>query len=120
MLLRGIRAQPAEFRTSHSPNMSSNQPACFWRTVLELTVIASVVYFFIGAPGLSDVLTSDKHDIVVAPNAQLKPNSLVYPDVNLECPPHKYDVHVFSAKPLVIYIDGFLTGEETDALVELR
>jgi hypothetical protein len=29
-------------------------------------------------------------------------------------------VHLFSAQPLVIYIDGFLTGEEADALIELR
>lgn len=100
--------------------MSPNQPAFRWRTILELTAIVSVVYFFLGAPGLSDVLTSDKKDVVVAIKAQLKPNSLVYPDLTLECPQHKYDVHVFSAKPLVIYIDGFLTGEETDALVELR
>ena len=57
---------------------------------------------------------------MAAPKAQLKPNSLVYPDPGLECAQHKYDVHIFSAKPLVIYIDGFLTGEEADALVELR
>jgi len=101
--------------------MASSQPAFRWRTILELTVIGSVVYFFLGAPGLSGLLASGPKDVVVpAPKAQLKPNSLVYPDPTLECAQHNYEVHLFSAKPLVIYIDGFLTGEEADALVELR
>lgn len=101
--------------------MASNQPAFRWRTILELTVIGSVVYFlFLGAPGLSGSLTSGRKDVVAAPKAQLKPNSLVYPDLDLECAQHNYEVHLFSAKPLVIYIDGFLTGEEADALIELR
>jgi len=100
--------------------MAPSQPAFRWRTILELTVISSVVYFFLGAPGLSSVFTAGQQDVAVAPKAQLKPNSLVYPDLSLECAQHKYDVHIFSAKPLVIYIDGFLTGEEADALVELR
>lgn len=100
--------------------MTSNQPAFRWRTILELTVIGSVVYFFLGAPGLSGNLTSGQKDVVAAPKVQLKPNSLVYPDFDLKCAQHNYEVHVFSAKPLVIYIDGFLTGEEADALIELR
>lgn len=70
---------------------------------------------------MSDVLNSGQKDVVVAPKAQLlKPNSLVYPDLDLKCAQHNYEVHLFSAKPLVIYIDGFLTREEADALVELR
>lgn len=102
--------------------MASDQPAFRWRTILELTVISSVVYFFLGAPGLSGILTSGQKDVVVAtPKAQLlKPNSLVYPDLDLECAQQNYEVRLFSAKPLIIYIDGFLTGEEADALVELR
>jgi len=101
--------------------MASSQPAFRWRTILELTVIGSVVYFFLGAPGLSGLLASGQKDVAAtAPKAQLKPNSLVYPDLDLECAQHNYEVHLFSAKPLVIYIDGFLTGEEADALVELR
>jgi prolyl 4-hydroxylase len=100
--------------------MSFNQPAFRWRTILELTVIGSVVYFFLGAPGLTGSLTSKQKDVVAAPKAQLKPNSLVYPDLDLKCAEHNYEVHLFSAKPLVIYIDGFLTGEEADALIELR
>jgi prolyl 4-hydroxylase len=101
--------------------MASGQPAFRWRTILELTVISSVVYFFLGAPGLSGILnTTGQKNVAIPPKAQLKPNSLVYPDLDLTCAQHKYDVHIFSAKPLVIYIEGFLTGEEADALVELR
>ena len=116
-----IRVRPADFRIAHLHNMASSQPAFRWRTILELTVIGSVVYFFLGAPGLSDLLAAGSKDVVAAPNTKLlKPNSLVYPDLNLECAQHNYEVHLFSAKPLVIYIDGFLTGEEADALIELR
>lgn len=120
-LLPGIRVQPADFRATHSHNMASGQPAFRWRTILELTVIGSVVYFFLGAPGLSDLLASGPNNVVAAPKTQLlKPNSLVYPSPDLECAQHNYEVHLFSAKPLVIYIDGFLTSEEADALIELR
>ena len=115
-----IRARSAQLRAAYSHNMASGQPAFRWRTLLELALITSVIYFFIGAPGLSGVFTSGQKDVVVAQKAQLKPSSLVYPNLDLECAEHKYDVHIFSAKPLVVYIDGFLTGEEADALVELR
>jgi prolyl 4-hydroxylase len=124
-LLPGIRVRPFDPQTSvlltHSHNMASSQPAFRWRTVLELAVIGSVVYFFLGAPGLSDLLASGPKNVVAAPKIQLlKPNSLVFPSPDLECAQHDYEVHIFSAKPLVVYIDGFLTGEEVDALIELR
>jgi prolyl 4-hydroxylase len=100
--------------------MASGQPSFRWRTILELTVISSVAYFFLGAPGLSGILTTGQNDVAIAPKAHLKPDTLVYPDLDLNCAEHKYDVHIFSAKPLVIYIDGFLTEEEADALIDLR
>lgn len=99
----------------------SSSPAPFrWRTIIEFAAIASVIYFFLGAPGLSDVPSSGKKDVVAAPKVHIRPESLVYPEPDLECPDHKYGVHVFSTKPLVIYIDGFLSSEEADALIELR
>lgn len=99
----------------------SSSPAPFrWRTVLEFAAIASVIYFFLGAPGLNDVLSSSKKDVVAAPKVHIRPESLVYPDADLKCPEHKYDVHIFSTKPLVVYVDGFLSSEEADALIELR
>jgi prolyl 4-hydroxylase len=95
-------------------------PSFRWRTVLELAAIVSVIYIFLGAPGLSSSLTSGEKKNVVKPKPHIRPESLVYPDADLECPEHGYDVHIYSAKPLVIYIDNFLSHEEADALVDLR
>lgn len=102
--------------------MSSGQPAFRWRTALELATIVSVIYIFIGAPGLSTFLTSDKNasNHVVKPKAHIRPDSFVYPDPDLKCAEHSYDVHIYSANPLVIYIDGFLSQDEADALIDLR
>ena len=92
-----------------------------WRTVLELAAITSVLYIFLGAPGLSGFLTSEgQNKIVVKPKSNIRPESLIYPDADLECPEHGYDVHIYSTKPLIIYIDNFLSHKEADALVDLR
>lgn len=97
-----------------------------WRTVLELVAIVSALYIFLGAPGLSgsSSLTSEggekKNVQGVKPKPHIRPESLVYPDPDLQCPEHGYDVHIYSTKPLVIYIDGFLSHEEADALVDMR
>lgn len=99
--------------------MSPSQPAFRWRTLLEVTAISAVVYFFLGAPGLSGVLKSNSK-YVATPKALVRPESLVYPDPDLQCKEHGYDVHVYSTKPLVVYIAGFLSGEEAEHLVELR
>jgi prolyl 4-hydroxylase len=100
-------------------------PSSFrWRTILEIAAIISAVYIFLGAPGLSgSSLTSggEKKNVQgVKPKPHIRPESLVYPDPDLKCPEHGYDVHIYSTKPLVIYIDGFLSHEEADALVDLR
>jgi len=96
-------------------------PSSFrWRTVLELAAIVSALYIFLGAPGLSGSLTSGEKKDAIKPKAHIRPESLVYPDPDLQCPEHGYDVHIYSTKPLVIYIDGFLSHEEADALVDLR
>ena len=97
-------------------------PSSFrWRTVLELAAIVSVIYIFLGSPGLSGSLTtSGEKKNVVKPKPHIRPDALVYPDPDLQCPEHGYDVHIYSAKPLVIYIDSFLSHAEADALVDLR
>jgi prolyl 4-hydroxylase len=107
-------ALSADSRSTHTLKMSSDQSSIRWRTILEFTFIASVIYFFFGAPGL------DRAKDTVAPKLLLRPDALVYPNEDLDCAEHKYDVHIFSAKPLIIYIDGFLSDEEADSLVELR
>jgi prolyl 4-hydroxylase len=102
-------------------------PSSFrWRTVLELAAIISAVYIFLGAPGFSgSSLTSggvkkNVQGVKPKPKPHIRPESLVYPDPDLKCQEHGYDVHIYSTKPLVIYIDGFLSHEEADALVDLR
>lgn len=103
--------------------MTSQPPSFRWRTIAEVAVISSVIYFFLGAPGLDSVLSSHKKSnaAVTAPKAQnTRTETLVYPDLDLKCEETGYDVHIFSTKPLVIYVAGFLSGEEADALVELR
>lgn len=120
-----LRSRQIRFRMlrSRAPNQQTNimPPAFRWRTVFEIAAIISVVYIFLGAPGSSGSLTSEgKNRDVVKPRPHIRPESLVFPDPDLKCPQHDYNVHIYSAKPLVIYIDGFLSHEEADALVDLR
>ena len=97
-------------------------PAFQWRTLLELATIVSVIYIFLGAPGLSggSFTSGGERKDIVKPKPHIRPDALVYPDADLQCPEHGYDVHIYSAKPLVIYIDNFLSHAEADALVDLR
>lgn len=103
-----------------------------YRTIFEIAAISLVIYFLLGTPGLSS--TS-------APNSQLQSHSrpsssqirdedvplakaavesLVTPDPNPQCPAHAFkNVHIFSTAPLVVYIDGFLSDDEADHLVDI-
>jgi prolyl 4-hydroxylase len=101
----------------------TTQPAFRWRTIIEVSAIAVVIYAFLGAPGLNTSFLSSKSSTSIKPpTARAKIESLVYPDKNLSCEgrEHGYEVHIFSTRPLVMYIDGFLSDEEADELVELR
>jgi hypothetical protein len=46
--------------------------------------------------------------------------SLIASDEPLSCPPHKYNTFVVSRKPLIIYIENFLSPEESKHLLDLR
>ena len=99
----------------------SSQPASFrWRTIVEVAVISIVIYVFLGTPGLPSSSTSESKAQNDVPVARAKAESLVYPDKDLRCPKHEFDVHIFSTSPLVVYIDGFLSEAEADHLVEIR
>ena len=91
-----------------------------YRTILEVAVIAAVIYFFLGTPGLSNSGTSDESSITTVPKARAKMENLVYPSKNLECERHEYTTHIFSTSPLIVYVDGFLSNEEADHLIALR
>jgi len=99
---------------------SSRPPAAFrWRSILEVAAVAAIIYVFLGTPGLEKVFPSGGKKIDT-PKARPKIESLVYPEKDLQCASHGYEVHVFSTRPLVIYIDGFLSDEEAGHLVEIR
>ena len=91
-----------------------------WRTVLEVAVISIVIYVFLGTPGLPSSSKSESSIEKDVPVARAKTESLVYPDKNLKCPQHNFDIHVFSTSPLVVYIDGFVSDSEAEHLVDIR
>ncbi|KAK3674620.1 hypothetical protein LTR78_005342 [Recurvomyces mirabilis] len=98
--------------------MANNTKRPQWRTAVEVAVISIVIYVALGAPGLSSLGPTNNENVKQSvPTARAKIESLVYPDETLSCPSHKYGVHVVTSEPLVLYIDGFLSGEEADYLV---
>lgn len=48
-----------------------------------------------------------------------KTDSLVIPDPDLVCDPHNYNVHILSREPLVLYIEGFLSQDECEHLINV-
>lgn len=97
----------------------SNQPFR-WRTVVEVAVIAVVIYVLVGAPGLSTSLQGDSSPAQKVPVAKAKVESLVYPDKDLKCPEHEFRIHIFSTSPLVVYVDDFVSEAEARHLVDTR
>nr|POF15231.1 prolyl 4-hydroxylase 1 [Quercus suber] len=107
---------------SRLSKMSNAQEQPFrWRTVLEVGVIAAVIYIVLGAPGLSSKTagSSAKDGQQDVPISKAKIESLVFPRADLQCPQPQYDVHVFSTSPLVLYVDNFVTEAEADHLVDI-
>ena len=97
----------------------SGQSSFRWRTIFEVAVISVVIYIFLGAPGLpSQGGESTVQDDV--PLARARVESLVYPDKDLKCSRHEFDAHIFSASPLVVYLDGFLSDGEAEHLIDIR
>lgn len=84
-----------------------------------MAAIAAVVYIFLGTPGFEKVFLAGSRKIET-PKARAKIESLVYPEKDLECASHGYEAHIFSTRPLVIYVDGFLSDEDAEHLVKIR
>jgi hypothetical protein len=87
-------------------------------TILEYLLFAVPLYLFVASPLLKILAPSlfgSSGDI----NYQSFENtdSLVFPDTDLICPPHSYNVRVLSREPLVVYIDGFLSAKEAEHMV---
>ena len=83
-------------------------------------LIATSIYIAIGAPGLPQTLlqlhSSDPESV---PVSQTQIESLVHPDLKLQCPHHFYNIHIFSSTPLVIYIENFVSASEVQHLIDL-
>ena len=90
-------------------------------TLLQYTAILAAIYVFLNGPfsGVSQGQSSsdESYDI---PLSQEKADQLVYPDTNLECNVHPYNVHIFSRSPLVIYIPDFLSKVESKHMIDIR
>ncbi|PIB02460.1 hypothetical protein CB0940_00159 [Cercospora beticola] len=98
-----------------------------YRTALEIAVISLVIYFLVGAPGISSTSTSTSSSkdtdteakTFSESNAKAKIEHLVYPSKNLQCPEHSYTAHIYSTSPLMIYIENFLSETEIEHLISL-
>ncbi|KAF2214706.1 hypothetical protein CERZMDRAFT_36869 [Cercospora zeae-maydis SCOH1-5] len=97
-----------------------------YRTALEIAVISLVIYFLVGAPGISSPSTSSSQDTKTEPNksfsasnSKAKVEHLVYPSKDLQCPRHEYTAHIYSTSPLMVYIDNFLSETEVEHLIAL-
>lgn len=91
-----------------------------WRTIVEVAIVAVIIYLAIGSPGLSSTENSSQSNEDNVPSARAKVETLVYPDRDLRCTEHIFDVHVLSTSPLVIYIDGFVSEAEAQHLIDIR
>jgi hypothetical protein len=98
-------------------NSQLYQPAM----LLQYAAILAAIYVFLNGPfsGVSQgQSTSDEsYDI---PLSQEKADQLVYPDPNLQCDAHPYNVHIFSRSPLVIYIPNFISKVESEHIISIR
>jgi len=97
-----------------------------WRTPLEVALVSTIIYVLLGTPGLPPLMWPGSNPTTSTPGGHQAPpttnrsDSLVNPDPNLQCPEHNYRTHIFSTAPLMIYIDDFLSPEETAHLIDIR
>jgi len=89
------------------------------RTIVEYALLSIPLYLFVGSP-LLKILAPSLFESLGSSNYQsfVKSESLIIPEDDLVCPPHKLNIRVMSREPLIIYIDGFLNKEEAAHLVD--
>ncbi|KAF8849363.1 hypothetical protein BDZ45DRAFT_237363 [Acephala macrosclerotiorum] len=46
-------------------------------------------------------------------------SSLIADDLPLSCPQHSYNTHILSQEPLIVYIESFLSSDESKHLIEI-
>lgn len=115
---------------SSSPRSSTPSSNLSFASIFQYAVFAVVVYVLAGAP-LTNMLggggaasysttrrTSSGQSGQSASHEKLE--SLVIPEDDLVCADHAYrGVHILSREPLVVYIEGFVSDEESDHVVRL-
>jgi len=89
-------------------------------TIIEYLLLSSVAYIFVLSPLLRTYFPSL---VLVDQESHYqsfeKTDSLIIPDPNLSCVPHTYKVRILSRDPLVVYIEGFLSQEEAQHLLDV-
>ncbi|KAK7724484.1 hypothetical protein SLS57_004239 [Botryosphaeria dothidea] len=87
-------------------------------SIFQYLFYTVIGYIFIGSPVLRIFLGGRPPQPDLA-ESFTKTDRLVIPDENLACPEHGYNVHVLSREPLVIYIPGFLSADESKHMVDI-
>src|SRR4051794_34623390 len=75
---------------------------------LYVLVYLPLSYLFYGSPARSDLAISTLNSSLIASNDPLS------------CPSHSYNTHLLSHEPLIIYIEKFLSTEESKHLLVIR
>jgi hypothetical protein len=87
-------------------------------TMLGYLVALLPLYIFLWLP-LSQIIygtsKGSSHNQTIHLN-----NSLIASDEPLSCSPHNYNTFILSTEPLVIYIENFLSVEESKHLLDIR
>jgi prolyl 4-hydroxylase len=88
-------------------------------SIVQYAVFAIVAYVLAGAPLQSVFFGSNNGIVKEGLFSGDKIESLMHPDPNLQCEEHGYKTHIFHRDPLVIYIENFLTPEESNHILQI-
>jgi prolyl 4-hydroxylase len=76
------------------------------------------IYFFLYIP-ISHSIYGSVQEPREKASAVLN-SSFIADDEPLSCPPHHYNTYILSHEPLVIYIENFLSTQESSHLLNIR
>jgi prolyl 4-hydroxylase len=104
--------QPPNFITNPFNNSHTCQD-----TMIGYIAAIFPLYIFVYLP-VSNILfgTSQRP----AANIAQFNSSFIATNEPLSCPSHNYNTHILSLEPLVIYVEGFLSPDESTHLLEIR
>jgi prolyl 4-hydroxylase len=76
------------------------------------------IYVFLYLP--VQHMLSGSHDDIAKFRGTAYNASLIASDEPLDCPAHSYNTFIVSRQPLIIYIENFLSPEESKHLLDIR